>query len=97
MKTFKIDGQKLTDWKTFHIEFKKELNFPDYYGENMDAWIDCVDDIADQPILLQIINSGVLKKKAPDLLEAILEGSAFVNHRKYKNDETPTLMVSVDV
>ena len=97
MKTFKIDGQKLTDWKTFHSEFKKELNFPDYYGENMDAWIDCVDDIADQPILLQIINSGVLKKKAPDLLKAILEGSAFVNHRKYKNDETPTLMVSVDV
>ncbi|MFD1015706.1 barstar family protein, partial [Winogradskyella rapida] len=34
MITFKID-KKLTDWNSFHSEFKAPLNFPDYYGENM--------------------------------------------------------------
>ncbi|OZV69662.1 barstar family protein [Winogradskyella aurantia] len=31
MTTLKIDGKKLTDWNSFHSEFKSELNFPDYY------------------------------------------------------------------
>ncbi|WP_336127808.1 barstar family protein [Mesoflavibacter sp. CH_XMU1422-2] len=52
MTTLKIDGKKLTDWNSFHSEFKSKLNFPDYYGENMDAWIDCVDELTEKPTLL---------------------------------------------
>ena len=34
MQTFIIKGKRLKNWKTFHAEFKKEMHFPDYYGEN---------------------------------------------------------------
>lgn len=47
MQTFRIKGEKIKNWKSFHSEFKKEMNFPDYYGENMNAWVDCVDELTD--------------------------------------------------
>ena len=57
MVTYKIKGRKITDWKSFHTEFKKEMDFPEYYGENMNAWIDCVDELTEkQPTLLLIEN-----------------------------------------
>lgn len=31
--------------KNFHKEIKLNLNFPDYYGENMDAFNDCLTDM----------------------------------------------------
>ena len=96
MITFKIDGKKLTDWNSFHSEFKTKLNFPDYYGENMDAWIDCIDDLTEKPTILQIENGKFLKVNAPDLLNAILECGAFVNHRKIEIGEQPNLIIVTD-
>lgn len=31
--------------KNFHEELKSNLNFPDYYGENLDAFNDCLGDM----------------------------------------------------
>jgi len=96
MITFKIDCKKLTDWNSFHSEFKATLNFPDYYGENMDAWIDCVDDLTEKPTILQIENGKFLKEYAPDLFNAILESGAFVNYRKTEIGEQPNLIIATD-
>ena len=96
MITFKIDGKKLTDWNSFHSEFKSELNFPDYYGENMDAWIDCVDELSEKPTLINIKNGKVLKENSPEIFEAILECSAFINHRKLDVWEKPNLIISTE-
>jgi len=94
MKVYRIQGNKIKNWKTFHSEFKKQMNFPDYYEENMDAWIDCVDELSDEPTLIEITQGHLLKEQAPELLEAILECSAFVNFRKVEQGEQPTLMIS---
>ena len=96
MTVFKINGKKITDWNSFHSEFKSILNFPDYYGENMDAWIDCVDDLTENPTLLEIENGKFLKEKKPELLNAILECGAFVNYRKIEQGEKPTLIIATD-
>ena len=96
MITFKIDGKKLTDWNSFHSEFKSELNFPDYYGENMDAWIDCVDELTKTPTLLQIENGKFLKENKPEFLNAILECGAFINFRKVEQGEKPNLIISTN-
>ena len=96
MITFKIDGKKLTDWNSFHSEFKTILNFPDYYGENMNAWIDCVDDLTEKPTILQIENGKFLKENAPDLFNAILECGALVNYRKTEIGEQPNLIIATD-
>ena len=60
----------------------------------MNAWIDCVDELSDKPTLIEITKGHLLKEQAPELLEAILECSAFVNFRKVEQGDQPTLMVS---
>ena len=96
MQTFNIDGKKLISWDAFHAEFKKEMHFPDYYGENMDAWIDCIDELSDEPTILQIENGKYLKENVPELFNAILECGAFVNYRKIEVGEKPNLIIATD-
>jgi RNAse (barnase) inhibitor barstar len=42
MAIVRIDGTKITDWASFHIVCKEAFGFPSFYGENMDAFIDCL-------------------------------------------------------
>ena len=37
-----ISVASIEDWETFHNTFAEGLGFPDFYGRNMDAWIDCL-------------------------------------------------------
>ena len=37
-----LNGSKITDWKSFHDECAAVFGFPDFYGRNMNAWIDCL-------------------------------------------------------
>ncbi|WP_162051351.1 barstar family protein [Pontibacter pamirensis] len=96
MKTFTLKAEKLTNWKSFHIEFKNILGFPDYYGENMNAWIDCVDDLTeDEQAVIHIEKGKSMRETAPEILDAFLECSAFVNFRKIEAGENPSLLVSL--
>ena len=40
MKIVLIDGEKITTQKKLHTQFKKSLDLPDWYGENLDALYD---------------------------------------------------------
>ncbi|MCR3761292.1 barstar family protein [Clostridium felsineum] len=42
MKTVIIDGRDIKDKQTLHLILKRELNFPEYYGKNLDALWDCL-------------------------------------------------------
>jgi RNAse (barnase) inhibitor barstar len=37
-----IDTTEITDWPSFHQVFSQKLGFPAFYGNNMDAFIDCL-------------------------------------------------------
>ncbi len=50
------------------------MNFPDYYGENMNARINCVDEMTDKPTLLKIDNGKYLKENVLKLFNAIPDG-----------------------
>lgn len=32
----------IADWDSFHATFAAALGFPDFYGRNLNAWIDCL-------------------------------------------------------
>jgi RNAse (barnase) inhibitor barstar len=40
-----IDSTKWTDESRLHKDLKKQLNFPNYYGENLNALNDCLSDL----------------------------------------------------
>jgi RNAse (barnase) inhibitor barstar len=104
MKMVKIDCNVIKDWETFHQCFHETFGFPDFYGKNMNAWIDCMTrldeefsaiQVATGTILtLQLENIKSLKERCPDMDDAIIECSAFVNYRRIEIGEKPILLLS---
>lgn len=104
-----IDGRKLIDWKSFHQEFAEAFGFPNFYGNNMNAWIDCMSSLSDpeermttvhcpkgQVVTLQIEHARDLKSRQPELFATLVESTAFVNWRLVEQGEPPVLALSLD-
>ncbi len=103
----KIDLNRISDWNSFHDVFAEALGFPEFYGRNMDAWIDCMTSI-DEPadgltsvhappggfLVLQLENVTGFAARCPDLYDAIVDCAAFVNYRRIEVGEDPVLAVS---
>lgn len=52
MKQITLDGNKLSDITQVHDYLKELLEFPDYYGKNLDALYDCLTDLNDVEITI---------------------------------------------
>lgn len=65
-----IDFGKIHNWETFHSVFSMAMGFPDFYGNNNNAWIDCMSYIDDE-------DAGMSKVtvKASESLEIVVLGS----------------------
>lgn len=48
MKTIQVTERCFKDESKFHKEFSEVMGFPGFYGQNWDAWIDCMSSI-DKP------------------------------------------------
>jgi RNAse (barnase) inhibitor barstar len=42
IRTVKIPTKQIVDWNSFHATLKEALAFPDFYGRNGNAFIDCL-------------------------------------------------------
>ncbi len=95
---------EIIDWQTFHDVFARTLGFPDFYGRNLDAWIDCMTsvDAPEDGMTTVCVNSGELlvmviadpddfRKRCPDQYDALIECTAFVNFRRTDIGEAPLL------
>ena len=103
----KIDLDRISDWQSFHDVFSEALGFPDFYGRNMNAWIDCMTSV-DEPadgltsvhapsggfLVLQFENVADFAARCPELYEAIADCTAFVNFRRIEAGEEPVLGLS---
>ena len=38
----RIATSRIRNWDDFHDAFAEAFGFPEFYGRNMDAWIDCM-------------------------------------------------------
>jgi len=107
MKTVLIDTSKIIGWESFHDVFADTLGFPDYYGRNMNAWIDCMSSIGvyeeawtaargfevGEKLLLDIPNAKAWKDRCPDIFEAFMEDVAFSNYRNLEVGEAANLLL----
>jgi hypothetical protein len=108
MKIIDIDTTKITNWESFHSYFKEKFYFPDYYGNNMNAWIDCMTYIDDPDgifsvkaslaindfIVLNILSAGDFMNKLPEIYNALVECSSFVNYRRIEDGDSALLFLS---
>jgi hypothetical protein len=103
MAIVQLDGRAITDWRSFHQACRTAFGFPDFYGCNMDAWIDCLSALrdddgmsafaltADEMLQIEVLHSDTLRKKAPAILDALRDGTALVNQRCAETAEKPVL------
>lgn len=52
MKQITLDGNILADAALVHDYLKEQLQFPEYYGKNLDALHDCLTDLDDIKITI---------------------------------------------
>lgn len=71
MKHITIDCTLIPDKATLHQALAQALNFPDYYGNNLDALYDCLTDIReDITLTLQSFHTmGIFRGSYQAVLE----------------------------
>ena len=103
-----IPTRDIVDWDTFHDTFKTALGFPEFYGRNMNAWIDCL-TYADVPesgmvsnpvapgelLALEISDAADFKERCPDQYRALIECTAFVNYRRMEVRDPSVLSLDI--
>lgn len=102
-----LNCKNIRDWNTFHEEFARVFGFPDFYGKNMDAWIDCMTSL-DAPeagmsyvhcepgtvLTLELENVEAFANLCPEQYKALIECSAFVNWRRLERGNPSVLALS---
>ncbi len=97
---------QIHDWDSFHDVFATALGFPEFYGRNLDAWIDCLtyrdeDDgmasVTVEPgdvLTLQFGEASAFARRCPDQYAALVEAAAFVNWRRIETGLRPIIALS---
>ena len=102
-----VPGSRIGDERTFHEVFAEAFGFPGFYGNNFDAWIDCMTSLDNpqagmtsvhvapgQLLTIEIQDADHMKKSCPDVWLAFLESAAFVNWRRAEMSLVPVIVVS---
>ena len=94
MSTVRLDGTAIRDEVSFHRECQRALGFPEFYGGNWNAWIDCMSYLADptavmsaihvrgdEHLELEVTDTTGLSKRCAGVLADLIECTAVVNER----------------
>ena len=88
-----FDTNRVRDWDSFHQYSKEVFGFPDFYGRNMGAWIDCLTYIEeadgmscfvigkDEMLNIEVTETRDFNARLPEIFDALIECTAFVNSR----------------
>ena len=102
-----VDCDAITDWPSFHEAFAYTFGFRDFYGKNMNAWVDCLTYLDDPAagmtnvhcapgavMVLELLNVKAFRQRCPEQYDAVIECSAFVNWRRLETGEPAVLAMS---
>jgi RNAse (barnase) inhibitor barstar len=95
MTIIRIDARRLTDAAGLHSTLAEAFGFPEFYGKNLDALIDCLTHLDDwkagmsrvqvlpgEVAVLVLEHTAGLNKKAAEQVRALADAVAFVNWRR---------------
>jgi RNAse (barnase) inhibitor barstar len=101
LQTLVLPTERITDWPSFHAVCARLFGFPAFYGNNMNAWIDCMSDLTEdagmtavrlrtgETLTLRVPGYEAFARVCPEVSAALLECTAFVNQR-YMNAKQST-------
>lgn len=101
-----IDFNKIANWESFHSVFSEVMGFPDFYGNNNNAWIDCMSYIDDkesgmsqvtvgsgESLEFVILGTEQVTETAPGVFMGFMEIVAAVNQRYIESNSQTRLKV----
>lgn len=103
MASVELNGAAILGWETFHAECRQAFGFPEFYGNTMDAWVDCLSYLRDEEGMttfrlkpnevLDIVlkDAAAMRERVPDLLEEVTFCIAGINERYADYGEKPAL------
>jgi RNAse (barnase) inhibitor barstar len=108
MEMVKVNGNKITSWKSFHDFFARTFGFPEFYGKNMNAWMDCMNDLdcpeygmisklslkKGEVLTLVITNVESFKQSNRDIYDALIECSAHINQNRILQGQQPLIFLA---
>ena len=102
-----IDASQITDWDSFHDAFSQAFGFPEFYGRNLNAFVDCLTDLDDPDagmtavhtrqghvFVITLSNADAFKKRAPEIYNALVESLESVNQRRIEVGEPAVVALS---
>ena len=79
-----LDLSSVRGFAEVHLAIGRALDFPDYYGCNLDALWDCLTDIAGEPLQLEIRGFENVEQRAPEAAKSLLK--LLSDFRHYNGD-----------
>lgn len=69
-----LDGSRMKDWRETYEQFTKIMNFPDYFGNNLNALSECLTELDGLGFVVEIRECDKLLSNAPpDSLNAFID------------------------
>ena len=103
MATVRLNTESVRDWESFHSTCKEAFGFPDFYGMNMNAWIDCLSYLDEdermtrfnlsegEMLHVELIGTKDFNARLPEIFDALVKCTAFVNGRYVERGKSPLL------
>jgi hypothetical protein len=105
MTTVRLDGKKINGQATFHDESQAAFGFPDFYGRNMDAWVDALCSLRDpegegmtrfalgpdDTLQIAVLHADQLRRQAPEIFDFLKEGAEAVNETCVEMGQKPVV------
>ena len=103
MATAILDTSAIVDWDTFHAASRAAFGFPDFYGRNMNAWIDCLTYLNEdngmsrfalaenETLCVEVRGAEAFADRMPEHALALMTATAAVNRRHIEDGKPPML------
>ena len=59
---YTVDFKDLKDYMDLHLRIKENMQFPSYYGCNLDAFWDCLTDLITEDVTIRFLNFDIAEK-----------------------------------
>lgn len=102
-----LDGSAIANWDDFHAASRRAFGFPDFYGNNLSAWIDCMSGLRDDDgmtrfllaetdsLVIRLLHARTLEQHAAQVMQGLQAAVAEVNERCSDAGEPPLLKVQL--
>jgi hypothetical protein len=100
-----IDTRAIHDWTNLHAVCKEAFGFPDFYGNNGDAFIDCLTHLdesdgmsrftlkSSETLTIELTGADAFAGRAPEQAVALLAWIGVVNERHVDDGKPPMLLL----